>query len=237
LTCCSNWVTFLLLPAANDRRKILYRHARLLLEVILKALQLFFLLLLFAAPLYAEQALVLTEIERLQEKIWYLQKDIVEQKTSLKDQQKQLKFLVKKTEASQTDINEKFASQLQVVEAQTERIKQALAELEPITKSIGSLTDQFILQNNTIVEQSGKISALQGQLQKMQAEFSSVQEKTSKALAETQAQVDETRSRIDALGQDVGGQVEQISMWGMGAALILAVMLTFIIVSRKDKKH
>ena len=203
----------------------------------MKALQLFFLLLLFAAPLYAEQALVLTEIERLQEKIWYLQKDIVEQKTSLKDQQKQLKFLVKKTEASQTDINEKFASQLQVVEAQTERIKQALAELEPITKSIGSLTDQFILQNNTIVEQSGKISALQGQFQKMQAEFSSVQEKTSKALAETQAQVDETRSRIDALGQDVGGQVEQISMWGMGAALILAVMLTFIIVSRKDKKH
>ena len=226
-----------MLPAANDRRKNLYRHARLLLEVILKALQLFFLLLLFAAPLYAEQALVLTEIERLQEKIWYLQKDIVEQKTSLKDQQKQLKFLVKKTEASQTDINEKFASQLQVVEAQTERIKQALAELEPITKSIGSLTDQFILQNNTIVEQSGKISALQGQFQKMQAEFSSVQEKTSKALAETQAQVDETRSRIDALGQDVGGQVEQISMWGMGAALILAVMLTFIIVSRKDKKH
>ena len=203
----------------------------------MKALQLFFLLLLFAAPLYAEQALVLTEIERIQEKIWYLQKDIVEQKTSLKDQQKQLKFLVKKTEASQTDINEKFASQLQVVEAQTERIKQALAELEPITKSIGSLTDQFILQNNTIVEQSGKISALQGQLQKMQAEFSSVEEKTSKALAETQAQVDETRSRIDALGQDVGGQVEQISMWGMGAALILAVMLTFIIVSRKDKKH
>jgi uncharacterized coiled-coil protein SlyX len=226
-----------LLPAANDRRKILYRQARLLLEVILKALQLFFLLLLFAAPLHAEQALVLTEIERIQEKIWYLQKDIVEQKTSLKDQQKQLKFLVKKTEASQTDINEKFASQLQVVEAQTERIKQALAELEPITKSIGSLTDQFILQNNTIVEQSGKISALQGQLQKMQAEFSSVEEKTSKALAETQAQVDETRSRIDALGQDVGGQVEQISMWGMGAALILAVMLTFIIVSRKDKKH
>ena len=203
----------------------------------MKALQLFFLLLLFAAPLYAEQALVLTEIERIQEKIWYLQKDIVEQKTSLKDQQKQLKFLVKKTESSQTDINEKFASQLQVVEAQTERIKQALAELEPITKSIGSLTDQFILQNNTIVEQSGKISALQGQLQKMQAEFSSVEEKTSKALAETQAQVDETRSRIDALGQDVGGQVEQISMWGMGAALILAVMLTFIIVSRKDKKH
>jgi len=203
----------------------------------LKTLQLFFLLLLFAAPLYAEQALVLSEIERIQEKIWYLQKDLVEQKTSLKEQQKQLKLLVNKTQASQTDINEKFASQLQGVETQTERVKQALAELEPMTKSLGSLTDQFILQNNTIVEQSDKINALQGQLQKMQAEFSFVQEKTNKALSETQAQVDETRSKIDALGQDVGGQVEQISMWGMGAALILAVMLTFIIVSRKDKKH
>jgi uncharacterized coiled-coil protein SlyX len=203
----------------------------------LKTLQLFFLLLLFAAPLYAEQALVLTEIERIQEKIWYLQKDMVEQKTSLKEQQKKLKLLVNKTETSQTDMNEKFASQLQEVEIQTERIKLALAELEPIAESIGSLTDQFILQNDTIVEQSGKISSLQSQLQKMQAEFSSVQEKTTKALAETKAQADETRSKIDALGQDVGGQVEQISMWGMGAALILAVMLTFIIVSRKDKRH
>ena len=203
----------------------------------MKTLQLFFLLLLFAAPLYAEQALVLTEIERIQEKIWYLQKDMVEQKTSLKEQQKKLKLLVNKTETSQTDMNEKFASQLQEVEIQTERIKLALAELEPIAESIGSLTDQFILQNDTIVEQSGKISSLQSQLQKMQAEFSSVQEKTTKALAETKAQADETRSKIDALGQDVGGQVEQISMWGMGAALILAVMLTFIIVSRKDKRH
>lgn len=203
----------------------------------MKALQLFFLLLLCAAPLYAEQALVLTEIERIQEKMWYLQKDLVEQKTSLKEQQKQLKLFVNKTEASQTDINKKFTSQLRVVENQTERIKQALAELEPLTKSLGSLTDQFTLQNNTIVEQSGKISALQDQLQKMKAEFTSVQEKTSKALAETQAQTDETRSKIDALGHDVGGQVEQISMWGMGAALVLAVMLTFIIVSRKDAKH
>ena len=203
----------------------------------MKALQLFILLLLFAAPLYAEQVLVLTEIERIQEKIWYLQKDLVEQKTSLKKQQKQLEILDNKTEASQTDLNEQFASQLQAVETQAERINQALSELEPIEESLGSLTDQFVIQSNTIVEQSGRISELEGQLKKMQAEFSSSQEKISKALAETRAQVDEARSKIETLGQDVGGQVEQISLWGMGAALILAVMLTFIIVSRKDKKH
>ena len=203
----------------------------------MKTLQIFFLLLLFAAPLYAEQALVLTEIERLQEKIWYLQKDLVEQKASLKKQQKQLEILDNKTETSQTDLNEQFASQPQAVETQTERINQALSELEPIEESLGSLTDQFVIQSNTIVEQSDRISALEGQLKKMQAELTSSQEKISKALSETRAQVDETRSKIETLGQDVGGQVEQISLWGIGAALILAVMLTFIIVSRKDKKH
>jgi len=203
----------------------------------LKALQIFFILLLFAAPLYAEQALVLTEIERIQEKIWYLQKDLVEQKTSLKKQQNQLEILDNKTEASQTDLNEQFASQLQAVETQTERINQALSELEPIEESLGSMTDQFVIQSNTIVEQSDRISELEDQLKKMQAELSSSQEKISKALSETRAQVDEARSKIETLGQDVGGQVEQISLWGIGAALTLAVMLTFIIVSRKDKRH
>ena len=203
----------------------------------MKALQLFILLLLFAAPLYAEQALVLTEIERIQEKIWYMQKDLVEQKGSLKKQQKQLEILDNQAEASQTYLKEQFARQLRVVETQSEDINLALSELKPIEESLGSLTDQFVIQSNTIVEQSNRISDLEDQLKKTQTELSSSQEKISKTLAETRAQVDETRSKIDALGQDVGGQVEQISMWGMGAALILAVMLTFIIVSRKDKKH
>jgi len=203
----------------------------------LKALQLFILLLLFAAPLYAEQALVLTEIERIQEKIWYMQKDLVEQKGSLKKQQKQLEIFDNQAEASQTSLKEQLASQLQVVETQAESINLALSELKPIEESLGSLTDQFVIQSNTIVKQSNRISDLEDQLKKMQTELSSSQEKIAKALAETRAQVDETRSKIDALGQDVGGRVEQISLWGMGAALILAVMLTFIIVSRKDKKH
>ena len=126
----------------------------------MKALQIFFLLLLFAAPLYAEQALVLTEIERIQEKIWYLQNDLVEQKASLKKQQKQLEILDNKTEASQTDLNEQFTNQLQVVETQSERINQALSELAPLAETLASLTDQFVIQNETILEQSAKISAL-----------------------------------------------------------------------------
>lgn len=203
----------------------------------MKVLQIFILMLLFAAPLYAEQALVLTEIERIQEKLWYLQKDLVEQKTSLNEQQKQLELLNNKTEASQADINELLASHIESVATQAARTNQAITELAPLAESLASLTDQFVSQNETILEQSTKISALEGQVQKMQAEFSSVQEQTSKALAETQAQASETRLKIEALGQDVGGQVEQISLWGMGAALVLAVMLTFIIVSRKDKKH
>jgi len=203
----------------------------------LKALPLCILLLLIAAPLYAEQALVLTEIERIQEKIWYLQKDLVEQKTSLKEQQKQLQGLSNQTEAVQADINERLASQLTSVESLTSGINRTLADLAPVPEALAALTDQFVIQNNTVLEQSGQIDTLQEQLHKLQAEFSSLQEQTSQTLAETRAQVDETRLKIDSLGQDVGGRVEQISLWGMIAALVLAVMLAFIILSRKDKRH
>jgi len=203
----------------------------------LKALQICILLLLFAAPLYAEQALVLTEIERIQEKIWYLQKDLVEQKTFLKEQQKQLQQLSEKTKATQADINERLTKQFTSVEILTSGINRTLAELAPIPEALATLTDQFVIQDSTILEQSDKIDTLEAQLQKMQAEFSSAQEQTAKTLTETRMQLDETRLQIDSLGQDVGGRVEQISLWGMVAALILAIMLTFIIVSRKDKKH
>lgn len=203
----------------------------------MKALQICILLLLFAAPLYAEQALVLTEIERIQEKIWYLQKDLVEQKTSLKEQQRRLQQLSEKTAATQADINERLTKQLTSVETLTSGINRTLAELAPVPEALAALTDQFVIQDSTILEQSDKIDTLEAQLQKMQAEFSSAQEQTAKTLAETRTQVDETRLKIDSLGQDVGGRVEQISLWGMVAALILAIMLTFIIVSRKDKRH
>lgn len=203
----------------------------------MKALQLCILLLLITTPLCAEQALVLTEIERIQEKIWYLQKDLVEQKASLQEQQKHLQQLSNKTEAAQADINERLASQLSSVETLTSGINRTLADLAPVPEALAALTDQFVIQNNTIQEQSGQIGALQDRLQTLQSEFSSLQEQTSKTLAEMRAQVDETRLKIDSLGQDVGGRVEQISLWGMAAALILAVMLVFIIVSRKDKRH
>ena len=49
----------------------------------MKTLLSLFVALLCAAPLYADQALVLTEIEQIQEKIWYLQRDLATQKNLL----------------------------------------------------------------------------------------------------------------------------------------------------------
>lgn len=203
----------------------------------MKALHIFFFILLFTTPLHAEQALVLTEIERIQEKIWYLQKDLVEQKTSLKEQQKQLGLFVKTSEQSQVDTNERLAKQSEFVKAQMEEIKQALDKMETLTVSLASQADQLDMQDDTILEQAEKIRTLEGKIQKFQTELSEQQANTSQALAEASKQLAETRLKIDTLGKDVGGQVEQISLWGIGAVLILAVMVTFIIVSRKDKKH
>lgn len=203
----------------------------------MKALHIFFFILLLTTPLHAEQALVLTEIERIQEKIWYLQKDLVEQKTSLKEQQKQLGLFVKTSEQTQVDTNERLAKQSEFVKAQMEEIKQALDKMETLTVSLASQADQLDMQDDTILEQAEKIRTLEGKLQKFQTELSEQQANTSQALAEASKQLAETRLKIDTLGKDVGGRVEQISLWGIGAVLILAVMVTFIIVSRKDKKH
>ena len=46
----------------------------------------------------------------------------------------------------------------------------------------------------------------------------------------------ETRSQLDALGQDMGGRVEQIGYWAAGAALFLALILTIVMALRKRDK-
>ena len=61
------------------------------------------------------------------------------------------------------------------------------------------------------------------------------QTSTEQELAETRNQLIEIRSQLDTLGQDVGGRIEQIGLWGAGAALIMAIVLTIVIVGRRGK--
>ena len=204
-------------------------------EVGLKALQVIFIILLCATPLYAGQALILTEIEQIQEKIWHLQRAVAAQNTSTKEQQKQLALFSGKADSGQLELDERISALTQSISSQQERTKQIEAEFQNLHEALTILTNEAGQKDIVVLDQAEKISALQGSLQTVRAEMTAKQTSTEQELAETRKQLIEIRSQLDALGQDVGGRIEQIGLWGAGAALIMAIVLTIVIAGRRGK--
>ena len=206
-------------------------------EVNLKALQILLIILLCTTPLYAEQALVLTELEGLQEKIWYLQRDITTQKGSLEGYQKQLEILASRTDKNQLEQNERLAALLQSTAIQQDETQQVANNLKNLTEALAALGKEVKQQNRTMLEQAGKTGALEGSLQALRAEFASKQASTDQLLAETRQQLIEARSQVDMLDQNASVRIEQISLWGGGAALVLAIILTISLTFRRSSKR
>jgi chromosome segregation ATPase len=202
------------------------------MEANLKVLQTLFIIVLFATPLYADQALVLTEIEQIQEKIWYLQKDLAAQKTSFKKQQKQLESLSSGTDEGLLALNERLSLLADGVAAQQKNTQQIETRLDNLDQTLTTLTNEIVTQNGARQEYASEIGALEKTLQALQAEYSSNQARTEQALAETGAQLDETRSQLQAMGQEVGSS-KQIWLWVAVAALVLAVVFTISLSFRK----
>ena len=207
----------------------------MLLEVDLKTLQILFIILLCATPLFADQALLLTEIEQIQEKIWHLQRDIAGQKSSVTEYQKQLKSLAVKADDGHLELDERLTRLAQSISSQQEKTNLIETDLKNLNEALATLTNEVRQQNSAIPDQTKKINFLEESLRTLQGELASQQTSTEQELAETRKQLIETRAQVDKLGQDVGGRIEQIGLWGAGAALILIMVLTIVIVGRKNK--
>lgn len=208
----------------------------------MKTLQILFIILLCATPLFADQALLLTEIEQIQEKIWHLQRDIAGQKTSVVENQKQLKLLATKTDEGRLALDERLTGLAQSISAEKEKTSLIEGELQKLNEAFVTLINEVRQQNSSMPEQTERITTLEGSLRALQEELASQQTSTGKELAETRQQLIEThqqlvetRAQVDALGQDVGGRIEQIGLWGAGAALILIIVLASVVVGRKNK--
>ena len=198
----------------------------------MKVLQTLFIIVFFATPLYAEQALVLTEIEQIQEKIWYLQKDLAAQKTSFKQQQKKLETISSRNEEGQLALNERLALLAEGVATQQQYTQQIEARLENLDQALAALTNEIVTQNGARQETTRETKVLEKKIQALQTEYSSKQAKTEQTLAETVAQLDETRSQLQTMEQEVGSS-KQIWLWVAVAALVLAVVLTISLSFRK----
>jgi phage-related tail protein len=200
----------------------------------LKTLQALLIILIFATPLWAEQALVLTEIEKIQENLWYLKKDLATQKTSLETQQKELGLLASKTDKGYLNLNEQVTALAELVTAQKKATRQIEINLGNLSETLATLTGEIGTQSSAKQEQTVEIESLGKALRALQAEYSLKQESTEQALAETRTQLSETRSQLETMKKDVGGRVEQIGLWGSGAALVLAIILTIGFAFRRN---
>jgi len=193
--------------------------------------------LLCAAPLYADQALVLTEIEQIQEKIWYLQRDLATQKSLIEKQQEKVTRLLAGTEKKQRDLEMHLAAATQTLASQQEAVQGIESTMQSLKEAVTTMVNEFNQQNQAQLQQAEKSGAQEGLLRAMREEFASNRKQTEQALAETQKQLAETRAELAALQTNESGQFNQLILWGGGIALGLSILLTILLAFRSGRSR
>ena len=183
-------------------------------------------------PLYADQALVLTEIEQIQEKIWYLQRDLAAQKSAIEKQQEQYTRHSAGTNKRQLDVETQLTAVTQEVARQQEKLQGIEDSLQSLKETVTALDGEVNQQNRAQLQQAEKSGTQEGLLRTMREELAANRRLTEQALAETQKQLAETRTELAALKTNASGQFNQLILWGGGIALGLSILLTIILAFR-----
>lgn len=194
-------------------------------------------ILFCAAPLFADQALVLTEIEQIQEKIWYLQRDIAAQKSAVEKQQEQLTRLAAGTDKKLTAVETQLSAVTQSVSGQQKNLQDIEGSLQSLKEAVTALVNEFNQQNQAQLQQAEKSGSQEGLMRALREEFASNRKQTEQALIETQKQLAETRSELTSLKTNEGDSFNQLILWGGGIALALAVLLSVVLVFRSGKSR
>ena len=206
-------------------------------EIYLKTLLSLLVFMICAIPLYADQALVLTEIEQIQEKIWYLQRDLAAQKSAIEKQQEQFTSRTAGTDKRQLDVDTKLTAVTQEVARQQEKLKGLEDHLQSLQEAVTALVGEFNQQNRAQLQQAEKSGTQEGLLRAMREELASSRRLTEQALAETQKQLAETRTELAALKTNASGQFNQLILWGGGIALGLSILLTLVLAFRSGRSR
>lgn len=222
------------------------------------------LVILFCAPLACYgQALVLTEIEQLQGKIWYLQQDVAAQKSSLDQLQKQLNQLTTRDDKEQSQQETRLTTLAQTVtgqqtgltqmEGRLQKLEEMMADLaqaatsqqagrtqledrlQKLVEMVEELTRTAGEQSSALRQQAEKTASLAGSMQGLNAEIAAVQTRNEQALTEMRDRLGESRAQIDALHDSRGDRIEQLMPWVVGVVLGLAVLLTIGLVAHGHK--
>ncbi|NOR49844.1 MAG: hypothetical protein GQ530_02265, partial [Desulfuromonadales bacterium] len=157
----------------------------------MKALYLLLVILFCSTPLYAEKVSILTEIEMIQEKLWYLNRDMGASKASLEEQQKQLKLIASGIDKERLELNQRLAALNQAATDQREGRKQRENDLEQLGEALNGLATEAIQQNQTLLDQAGQISALEESFNALRDKLTAQQTDTGQALTDMRSQIAE----------------------------------------------
>ncbi len=208
-----------------------------LMEAVLKPFLTLLVVLFFAAPAFADQALILTEIEQVQEKIWYLQRDVAAQKAALEKHQQKISSVVAKTNENQQATAQRLDALAELINSQHERTKQIEDRIKSLKEAVAALVNEFNQQNAAQLQQAEKTSTQEGLLQALREELAASREKNEKVLQEVEQKLAETRVQLATMQEQKGGSFDQLGLYLGGAALAMAVLLTIAFAFLNSKSN
>jgi len=198
----------------------------------LKALYPLLLFLLWAVPLSAQQVPVLTELEQIQEKLWFLQRDVSTLQDAFKEDQQQLAQLAAELRQGDSRAEKQLTELAEANTAQRQASGQGEAALDKLAESLTTLTAEVQQQNAALLEQAEHIAVLEESLAKLQTEIGAGSTVADEELVELRTEVaavrghlGEIRTRVSELEQELGNQVERLALYGAGAALGLVILM------------
>jgi chromosome segregation ATPase len=193
------------------------------LEVGMKSLYLLIVLLFCTTPLYAEKVSILTELEMLQEKLWYLQRDIGTNKAALEEQQKQLKGLAAEISKERQQLSKRLAALTQATASQQElserltALSQAAAGQKELNEQLTSLRQATAGQQertaqveNGLVKLGESLSSLTAEVRQQNMVFAEQAGKLSAVEESTAALRTELATRQTGAGQELVDLREQL---------------------------
>lgn len=201
------------------------------------------LFLLWAGPLAAQQVPVLTELEQVQEKLWFLQRDISSLQEAVEAEQAQLDQFASEIRQGEERFEQRFSA---LAAANTDQA-QTTAQLEAIVDDLGealtTLTAEVQAQNASLLDQAQQIAAFEKALASLQGEMAAGSTVADEDLTELRTEVaavrghlGENRTKLSALEQDLDQQFKQLAYYGAGAVLGLVILLAICVAVMKSRE-
>lgn len=190
------------------------------------------LILSWASTALAEQALILTEIEQVQEKVWYLQRDIASQTSQLQEQKKQIEKLSALVKKTQEESTVRLQEEVQHLEKQQEEVLQLKNELQELKSIVTAIDREVKTLGRDISTGSEKTGTQEGLLKSLQETVATQATRTEQAFILLRDKLEETRAELESQKATRNEKLNQIVLWGGGLALGLVILLTSILIFR-----